>query len=214
MKTKILNLYSGIGGNTKNWDRNKYDVTSIEYHNGIGSAYNHFFPEDKILIEDAHEYLLKNYKEYDFIWSSPPCQTHSDIRRMGAVAGMYDAKFPDMNLWQEIVFLKHFFKGGWVVENVKPYYEPFVKPDKIIGRHYMWSNIKIPDLLIDERLNIRKKSMTGYGFDLTNIKTGHRKDQIIRNLVNPVIGEHILKAWEEKRKEKEIEAPTLFNELN
>ena len=56
--------------------------------------------------------------------------------------------------------------------------------------------------------------MTGYGFDLTNIKTGHRKDQIIRNLVNPVIGEHILKAWEEKRKEKEIEAPTLFNELN
>ncbi len=158
-KIKLLNLNAGIGGNTKNWDRSKYDITSIELHEGIASAYSHFFPNDKMIVTDAHKYLLDNYKNYDFIWSSPPCQTHSDIRRMGAVAGMYDAKFPDMGLWQQIIFLKHFFKGGWVVENVKPYYDPFIKPDCVIGRHYIWSNIKIPNLVINEKLKIRKKAL-------------------------------------------------------
>lgn len=105
---KVLNLYAGIGGNRKLWKN--CEVTAVEMNEDIANIYSAYFPNDKVIIGDAHEFLLKNYNNYDFIWSSPPCQTHSDIRRMGVVAGMYDAKFPDLNLWQEIIFLQYHCK--------------------------------------------------------------------------------------------------------
>lgn len=189
---KILNLYAGIGGNRKLWGE-EHEITAVEYNPEIASIYKDYFPNDTVIIGDAHDYLLKNYRQYDFIWTSPPCQTHSDIRRMGAVAGMYDAKFPDMNLWQEIIFLKHFFKGRWIVENVKPYYEPFVRPTINLERHFFWSNFKIevPDF-DSQKFDIRKKGSVGFGFDISNYKINHRKDQIIRNCVNPKLGLHIM----------------------
>ena len=49
-----------------------------------------------------------------------------------------------MTLYEEILFLKHHFKGKWVVENVKPYYEPLIKP-QILERHCFWSNFEIAD---------------------------------------------------------------------
>jgi DNA (cytosine-5)-methyltransferase 1 len=194
---RILNLYAGIGGNRKLWT--DCEVTAVEYNPEIAGIYQDYFPNDKVIVGDAHDYLLSNYKEFDFIWTSPPCQTHSDIRRMGVVAGMYEAKFPDMNLWQEIVFLKHFFKGKHVVENVKPYYEPFVKPSTILERHYFWSNINISPINIEkQKFDIRKKGSIGFGFDITKYKIKHRKDQIIRNCVNPELGLHILNCAMEK----------------
>jgi thiol-disulfide isomerase/thioredoxin len=37
-----------------------------------------------------------------------------------------EVKYPDMRLYQEIIFLNHWFKGKWVVENVKSYYKPLI----------------------------------------------------------------------------------------
>lgn len=119
---KILNLYSGIGGNRKLWG-NEQEVDAVEYNSIIAKIYEDHFPNDNVFIEDAHEYLLDYYENYDFIWSSPPCPSHSKLRYMNKVK-----MYPDMALYQEILFLKHFFKGKWVVENVIPYYEPLIKP--------------------------------------------------------------------------------------
>ncbi|MDF1498839.1 MAG: DNA cytosine methyltransferase, partial [Patescibacteria group bacterium] len=126
---KILNLYSGIGGNRKLWTPKGDDhtITAVEYKPEIAKIYQDFFPNDKVIVADAHQYLLDHYNEFDFIWSSPPCPTHSDIRRCGVKAGQYKALYPAMELYQEIILLRHFSNGKWVVENVKPYYKPLIE---------------------------------------------------------------------------------------
>jgi len=78
---KILNLYAGIGGNRKLWG-NAHKVTAIEIDPKIAEIYQEFFPKDTVIITDAHQYLLEHYKEFDFIWNSPPCPTHSKLRTL------------------------------------------------------------------------------------------------------------------------------------
>lgn len=198
---KILNLYAGIGGNRKLWG-DGHEVTAIEYNEEIANIYSKFFPNDNVIVTDAHEYLAKHWREFDFIWSSPPCQSHSKVRMMASKAGSYDAVMPNMNLWSEIIFLQNFTKNTdikFVVENVKPYYEPLVKPTQTIGRHLFWSNIEIPEITIKDGLshNERGSSKTGF-FDLSGFKTKHRKDQIIRNSVDPEIGNYIISLLTDK----------------
>lgn len=190
-KTKILNLYAGIGGNRKNWEN--VEVTAVEYNQEIADIYKDFFPDDTVIVADAHDYLEKHYKEYDFIWSSPPCQSHSKVRMMASKGGSYDAVMPDMTLWSEIIFLQTFATCPWVVENVKPYYKPFVEPKQKLGRHLIWSNEDIPfkDLNDGLKHNDRGRHETGF-FDLRGYKIKHRKDQIIRNSVNPELGKYVL----------------------
>jgi len=190
-KLKILNLYAGIGGNRKNWK--DVEVTAVEYNEEIANVYKDFFPEDIVLVEDAHEYLRKNYKNFDFIWSSPPCQSHSKVRMMASKSGSYPAVMPDMNLWAEIIFLQNFALCPWVVENVKPYYKPFVEPKQKLGRHLIWSNVEIPYKDMKDGLKHNERGMHHKGFfDLRPYKLKHRKDQIIRNSVDPNLGEYIL----------------------
>lgn len=189
---KILNLYAGIGGNRKLWG-DEHEITAVEWIPEIAEVYKDLFPGDNVIVGDAHQYLLDHYKEFDFIWSSPPCPTHSDIRRCGVHAGQYEALYPEMSLYQEIILLKHFNKCDWIIENVKPYYEPLIKPDGIINRHYFWSNIEIGKINIpDDRLHSNiQGSSTIYDFNLGkyNIKD---KRKILRNLVNPKVGEYLL----------------------
>src|SRR3990167_2962469 len=130
---KILNLYAGIGGNRKFWTPkgNEHEITAIEINPQIAKIYQDFFPEDKVIVTDAHQYLLEHYKEFDFIWSSPPCQSHSKTMFFNHIP----KKYPDMGLYQEIIFLKHWFMGKWIVENVKGYYNPLIEP-KLIDRHF------------------------------------------------------------------------------
>lgn len=76
---KILNLYAGIGGNRKMWGDN-HEIVAVEYDETIAKIYKDHFPNDEVIVADAHQFLLDHYKEFDFIWSSPPCQTHSSFR--------------------------------------------------------------------------------------------------------------------------------------
>lgn len=188
----ILNLYAGIGGNRKLW-RYGHDITAVELNPEIAAEYKKRFPNDTVIIGDAHEYLLKNYMHFDFIWSSPPCPSHSDIRRCGVHKGQYDAVYPEMGLYQEIILLQNFFKGKFVIENVKPYYESLIKPDYIADRHYFWLNFFVKEFKkSNDRIHTDiKGSSTIYDFNIadTNIKN---KRKVLRNLVDPALGLHFL----------------------
>ena len=194
---KILNLYAGIGGNRKLWGG--HEVTAVEYDQATADVYSDYFPDDEMIVGDAHAYLLENYKNFDFIWASPPCPTHSDIRRCGVHAGQYEALYPDMALYQEIILLKNFAPKNtkFCVENVKPYYEPLITPDAVIHRHLYWCNFKIhPFEVTDERKHC---DINGYGevygFEVkdTEIKD---KRKALRNMVDPDLGLHILNCAE------------------
>ena len=145
---EILNLYSGIGGNRKLWT--DCNVTAVEYDKDIAAVYQDQFPNDKVIVADAHEFLLQNYMNYDFIWSSPPCQTHSQIRfnigyKANRIYEKVKAVYPEISLYQEIIFLQQFCKGLFCVENVIGYYEPLIKTIEI-GRHYLWTNFAVPKI--------------------------------------------------------------------
>ena len=195
VKLKILNLYAGIGGNRKLWDDDKVEVTAIEINPSIAKVYQEFFPMDKVIIADAHQFLLEHFEEYDFIWSSPPCPTHSRMRLLCAVQEGKKHKFPDMLLYEEILFLKHFCKCKWVVENVISYYKPLIRP-QILGNHYYWSNFFISNKKEDKRMIIRLKDKETiehkeklFGIDMSNIKVPIRfKVKMLNNCVEPKAG--------------------------
>lgn len=132
---KVLNLYAGIGGNRKLWE--DVEVTAVELEPEIAAIYKQNFPNDNVIVSDAHQYLLDHYSEFDFIWSSFPCTTHT---RMNVNFSLI--RYPDLGLYQEILFLQNFFKGKYCVENVIPYYEPLI-PAQQFNRHLFWANFKI-----------------------------------------------------------------------
>jgi len=184
-KLKILNLYCGIGGNRKLWG-NKHEITAIENDPEIAKIYQSFFPKDKIIVGDAHQYLLDHYKEFDFIWASPPCPSHSRLCYSKTVK-----QYPDMKLYQEILLLKTWFKGDWCIENVIPYYEPLIKQTVQLGRHYFWSNMKIPYkefTNIDVSRSTQEELSEDLGIPVPRINA--RK--LLRNCLKPEIGKHIL----------------------
>lgn len=188
---KILNLYAGIGGNRKLWG-DEHQITAVENVPEIAVTYRKLFPQDATIVADAHKYLLDHFKEFDFIWSSPPCPTHSRQRLQLQGRGLYC--YPDMALYQEIIFLKHFFKGNWVVENVIGYYDPLISPTTVIDRHYVWSNKPIPtrEYMRDYNVNRATKERLAEQMGIT-LPVG-TKDQrkLLRNAVLPNAGLYIL----------------------
>jgi len=197
---RILNLYCGIGGNRKLWPSDDIEVTAVEMNPEIAKIYQDFFPNDKVIVADAHKYLLEHYKEFDFIWSSPPCPTHSDIRRCGVHKGQYAAKYPDMKLYEEIILLKHFSKCPFVVENVVGYYDPLITPFEA-HRHYFWSDFIIGKINLNEDRvhNEIIGSKPVYGFDLNKYQVDNKR-KILRNLVSPKLGLHVFNcAFKEKQ---------------
>lgn len=191
---KILNLYAGIGGNRNLWG-DEHEITAVEIVPKIAAIYKDLFPNDDVIIDDAHEYLRKHFREYDFIWASPPCPTHSILQ----MTRYYDEKlkYPDMTLYQEIIWLQTFFKGKWVIENVKPYYTPLIKPTFTMDRHYFWSSDIIEPIQLDSisytkiRDNIHSME-EAYGFDLSKYKGTTEIRKVLRNCVKPEVGKYIL----------------------
>lgn len=200
---KVLNLYAGIGGNRKLWE--DVEVTAVELNPKIAAIYQDFFPKDKVIVGDAHEYLLHNFEGFDFIWASPPCQSHSVCNHFLKGQGIY--RYPDMKLWQEIIFLKHFFKGKYCVENVKSYYDPIIQPQES-GRHWFWANFFIKPIKYEhdigtmnrqaskesQRKAIIRETQIPELIDLHGLKDFDlpNKRQVLRNCVLPKIGLHIL----------------------
>jgi len=195
---KILNLYAGIGGNRKLWG-DEHEVWAVESFYDIAEAYKKLYPKDTVLIEDAHQYLLDFMEQFDFIWSSPPCPTHS--RMVTAKRGWGIKEYPDMRLYQEIIYLQKFCKTPWVVENVIPYYEPLIKPSAIIDRHYFWSNFDIAPLELPKRnfsvTDANKETLAAsHGIELPAGTKDQRK--LLRNAVRPEVGLHILESMTTK----------------
>lgn len=190
---KILNLYACLGGNRYKWDEVakeagiKIEVTAVELDSELAKLYQERFPNDKVIIEDAHQYLLDHYKEFDFIWSSPPCPSHSKARfaRKETTKTIY----PDLKLYEEIIFLDNYFNEKYCVENVIPFYEPLI-PGKKRGRHLYWTNFNLPNNLNERKISIMeskdevKKWCDFHEYDFKKYKGNQRIDKIARNLVD------------------------------
>ena len=198
---KILNLYAGIGGNRKLWG-NKHEVTAVELNSSIAYCYKDLYPYDTVVIGDAHEFLLNHFYEFDFIWASPPCQSHSRLRKIAASTYYSNPHknngtkpiYPDMKLWQEIIFLQHHFKKNWVVENVIPYYKPLIQPSFKLQRHLFWSNKFILETNFESQkidFNSNGKNEIKYE-DISKYKfEGIKEKQVLRNCVQPELGKYI-----------------------
>ena len=202
---KILNLYACLGGNRYKWDEvADVDVTAVELDAELARLYQERFPNDKVIVADAHQYLLDHYQEYDFIWSSPPCPTHSRMRKTNTGEGERKSKatYSDMKLYEEILLLHHFYKGKYCVENVIPYYEPLI-PAKKRGRHLYWTNFNLPNNLGDRKADNFIKETKDFRINLSkfhdinyNIYKVYNGKQdvlkILRNLVDYEAGKKIL----------------------
>ena len=182
---KVLNLYACLGGNRLKWT--DCEVTAVELDSELARMYQERFPNDKVIVGDAHQYLLDHYKEFDFIWSSPPCPTHSRARFWNTKAHRV---YPEMSLYQEIIFLQTHFKGKYVVENVIPYYEPLIHAQKR-HRHLYWTNFKLPTILTKRKIVVCDKDNDEFikqckfhEIDLSSYKGNQRKAKIARNLVD------------------------------
>ncbi len=187
---RILNAYAGIAVNRKLWG-DDHDITHVELDPAIAEACRSRYPNDTVITGDAKQYLLDHYKEYDFIWCSPPCTTHTRLAMSNKFKENYTNKLPDMSLYQVIIFLKHYYEGLWVVENVKPFYVPLIPADFGIDRHLYWSNFNITSIKIEQKYKIETACSSDCEFDLRGYGI-KRTQQVIRNQVNYEVGKHIL----------------------
>ena len=197
-KYKILNLYACLGGNRYKWDEvaENLEITAVELDPEAARLYQERFPNDTVIVADAHQYLLDHYKEFDFIWSSPPCPTHSRINiSMKTTRKM---KYPDMKLYQEIIFLEHYFNGKYVVENVIPFYTPLIQ-GKERNRHLYWTNFNLPNTVSNRKnpdlgrtKNLIDALSEFHDYDFRKYKGEQAMNKMARNLVDYEAGKTIL----------------------
>jgi DNA (cytosine-5)-methyltransferase 1 len=206
---KILNLYACLGGNRYKWNEvlSNIEVTAVELDPEAARLYQERFPNDTVIVADAHQYLLEHYSEFDFIWSSPPCPTHSKTNNFLNAQGVI--RYPDMKLYEEIIFLQTFFKGKYCIENVIPYYEPLIPAQKR-DRHLYWANFILPKTLSNRsspnmamqtngRDKYKKMQKTSielfcefHEYDFTQYKGEQDREKMARNLVDFEAGKTIL----------------------
>ena len=205
-KYKVLNLYACLGGNRYKWNEVaeqaniELEVTAVEWDEELAKLYQERFINDIVIVADAHQYLLDHYKEFDFIWSSPPCPSHSRVKFSQKNRENTKPYYSDMKLYEEILFLDNFFDGKYCVENVIPYYEPLILAKKR-GRHLYWTNFNLPNEL-SERDKISglinkddyeaiKKLCEFHDYDFFKYKGEQRRAKIARNLVDYEAGKTI-----------------------
>ena len=214
----ILNLYACLGGNRYKWNEVKEDieVTAIELDPELARLYQERFPDDTVIIADAHKFLLHNYKNYDFIWSSPPCPSHSRINISQYTRENWKPRYPSMMLYEEIIFLKYYYKGKYVVENVIPYYEPLITAKKR-DRHLYWTNFNLPNDLKGRKnpdlsrtkdlINVMSKY---HDYDFRQYKGEQPMNKIARNLVDYEAGKTIFETMLGIQKKENINQTELF----
>jgi DNA (cytosine-5)-methyltransferase 1 len=205
-KMEILVLYAGVGGTMNLVDDTIHEITNIELNPEIAKVLQDRKPNQKVIVADAHEYLRLHADEYDFIQSSRPCQSHTAMMKF---TRHKLKRYPDFGLYEEIVFLQNFYKGLWYVENVKPYYEPLIKPNQVIGRHLFWSNFPIhpmPDYPRSPKNMINEATVSGKQLMMEWLGIHYEKNiyydgnhcpaQVLRNCMHPLIGKHIFECAE------------------
>lgn len=215
---RVLNLYACLGGNRYKWE--DCEITAVELDPELARLYQERFPNDKVVIADAHQYLLNHYKEFDFIWSSPPCPSHSKARFWGSKGGKTDVIYPDMTLYQEIIFLDKFYEGKYCVENVVPYYEPLI-PGQKRGRHLYWTNFNLPkeisqrfDVAGTRGVNELKQLCEFHDYNFYNYKGEQRLNKIARNLVDYEAGLTIFNTARGIAEKSNFIQPSLFGECS
>ena len=186
---KVLNLYACLGGNRYKWT--DCEVTAVELDPEAARLYKERFPNDTVIVADAHQYLLDHFKEFDFIWSSPPCPSHSRVRISQKNREDFKFIYPDLKLYEEIIFLDNFFDGKYCIENVTPYYEPLI-PGIKRGRHLYWTNFQLPNNLNERKLDGILCSMKNevdtlskfHDYDFRKYKGTQSITKMARNLVD------------------------------
>ena len=220
---KILNLYACLGGNRFKWDEVakekgiEIEVTAVELDEEAARLYQERFPNDKVIVADAHQYLLDHFKEFDFIWSSPPCPSHSRARfaRKNTTSAIY----PDLKLYEEVLFLENYFDGKYCVENVIPYYEPLIQANKR-GRHLYWTNFNLPTDLNERKSSIMEtkdevsKWCEFHDYDFRKYKGTQSVQKMARNLVDYEAGRTIFETALGIIRKKDEKQMNIFDELN
>ena len=224
IEIEILNLYACLGGNRYKWDKVakeygiKIKVTAVELDPELAKLYQERFPNDIVIVADAHQYLLDNYKKYAFVWTSPPCPTHSRLNTGNYLKETWIPRYPDMKLYEQIIFLKHYYKGEYCVENVIPFYIPLI-PGQKRERHIYWASFKIPTNISRDR-NIKlgqdeknevKKLCEFHDYDFYKYKGTQRRDKVARNLVDYEAGRKIFEYAIRKINKQEPEPIGLFS---
>tara|TARA_R100000734_G_scaffold18866_1_gene16848 strand:+ start:49 stop:690 length:642 start_codon:yes stop_codon:yes gene_type:complete len=212
---KILNLYACLGGNRYKWG-DEHEITAVEWDEELAKLYQERFSNDKVVVADAHQYLLENYKEFDFIWSSPPCPTHSRINISQYTRENWKPKYPDMALYQEIIFLDYYYKGKYCIENVIPFYDMLI-PGKKRNRHLYWTNFNLPNIL-SKRKNpdlSRTKNLVDalskfHDYNFRKYKGKQSVQKIARNLVDYEAGKTILDTVMGIKQKENINQTELF----
>jgi DNA (cytosine-5)-methyltransferase 1 len=209
---KILNLFAGIGGNRTLWG-DAHEITAVEYDTRIAMIYQKRFPNDNVVVADAWEYVVQHFPEFDVIWASPSCTTHSKMM-LSHGGRAYKGQttrppLPDLRLYSLIIYLRAHFRGEWAVENVIPYYKPLIEPTATVGRHLIWASRHVENLpatgtdtmcsnhaqLVDsgvfEEL-IVKKGIDAGTLELLKLLPARLYQKIVSNCVSPAEGKHIL----------------------
>lgn len=113
------------------------------------------------------------------------------------------------------MFLQHYFKGGFVVENVIPYYKPLIEAQKR-GRHLYWSSFKLPNDINERKASIMegKDEVTQWcnfhKYDFRQYKGEQRTDKMARNLVDYEAGKTIFETFLGIQKENNTAQISLF----
>jgi len=144
---RILDLFCGLGGVARGFQRYlieheiEFEYHAVDNNPQILRAHKFLNPYSKTFYRDAWSFTDEELLSYDFVWASPPCETHSTLM---CYYNRNSKKWkpPDMRLWE---LISHLFKLGvpFVVENVRPYYGFPILPTARAGRHYLWSNLAL-----------------------------------------------------------------------
>ncbi len=227
-KMKVLNLYACLGGNRYKWNQVaeekgiEIEVTAVELDPEAARLYQERFPNDKVIVADAHQYLLEHFKKFDFIWSSPPCPTHSRVRMTQKNRKTFINKYPDMKLYEEILLLQHQYDGKFVVENVIPYYEPLIPAQKR-GRHLYWTNFTLPNNINERKLDAILCQMKDelntlckfHDYDFRQYKGEQSTVKMARNLVDYEAGRTIFEvALGVYNQNKNTNQKSIFDEID
>lgn len=152
---RILDLYGGVGGTgigihevCQEEFGLEYDYMIVENDEEVIKYHALNCPRSHIYKEDAINWLDK-LENFDFIWVSPPCKSHS----MAMLFWSNTEKFRqiDKDLFKWIRKTRELKLPAIVVENVVPYYGFKYKPTCMIGRHVFWANFPILPFEVPKR---------------------------------------------------------------